>query len=257
MTHFAEAPSLFSDHDDVTKVLPLAKGKVPSYMRDHRKRLRERFLSGGAGAMPDYELLELVLFRAIPRQDVKPLARALIDTFGDFNRVLSAPLPQLAAVRGVGDAVLLELKLVEAAAQRLSRSKVMQRHVLSGWDALLDYCHTTMAHRVTEQFRILFLDTKNTVIADEEQAKGTVDHVPVYPREVVKRALELNASALILVHNHPSGDPTPSDADIQMTQQIVTAASALSITVHDHLIIGKETETSFRALGLFDETPLV
>lgn len=253
MTHFAEAPSLFPDHDDVTRILPVENGKVPSYLRDHRKRLRERFLSGGAVAMPDYELLELLLFRAIPRQDVKPLARALIDTFGDFNRVLSAPATQLSAVKGVGDAVLLELKIVEAAAHRLSRSRVMQRHVLSSWDALLDYCHTTMAHRATEQFRILFLDTKNTVIADEEQAQGTVDHVPVYPREVVKRALELNASALILVHNHPSGDPTPSDADIQMTRQITTAAKALNITVHDHLIIGKANETSFRALGLFDE----
>lgn len=252
MNHFAETPSLFSDHDDVTEVAPLIVGKLPSYMRDHRKRLRERFLAGGADAMPDYELLELVLFRAIPRQDVKPLARALIDTFGDFNRVLSAPLTQLSKVKGVGDAVLLELKLVEATAHRLSRAKVMQRHVLSNWDALLDYCHTTMAHRETEQFRILFLDTKNTVIADEEQAKGTVDHVPVYPREVVKRALELNASALILVHNHPSGDPTPSDADVQMTRQIATAAQALNITVHDHLIIGKARETSFRALGLFD-----
>ncbi|MEJ8562202.1 DNA repair protein RadC [Yoonia sp. GPGPB17] len=252
MTHFAEAPSLFADHDDVTQVLPLQKGKVPSYMRDHRKRLRERFLSGGAAAMPDYELLELVLFRAIPRQDVKPLARELIDTFGDFNRVLSAPLTQLSAIKGVGDAVLLELKIVEAAAHRLSRAKIMQRHVLSSWDALLDYCHTTMAHRETEQFRILFLDTKNTVIADEEQAKGTVNHVPVYPREVVKRALELNASALILVHNHPSGDPTPSDADIQMTRQIDAAAKTLGITVHDHLIIGKSNETSFRAHGLFD-----
>ncbi len=253
MTHFAEAPSLFPDHDDVITPVPLEKGRVPSYMRDHRKRLRERFISGGAAAMPDYELLELVLFRAIPRQDVKPLARKLIDTFGDFNRVLSAPMAQLAQIDGIGDAVVTELKIVEAAAHRLSRSKVMQRHVLSSWDALLDYCHTTMAHRETEQFRILFLDTKNTVIADEEQAKGTVDHVPVYPREVVKRALELNASALILVHNHPSGDPTPSDADIQMTRQINTAANALNITVHDHLIIGKESETSFRAQGLFDE----
>jgi len=252
MTNFAEAPSLFSDHDDVTKVLPLERGKLPSYLRDHRKRLRERFLSGGANALPDYEMLELVLFRAIPRQDVKPLARSLIERFGDFNRVISAPATQLSAVKGVGGAVLLELKIVEASAHRLSRSKVMQRHVLSGWDALLDYCHTTMAHRETEQFRILYLDTKNTVIADEEQAKGTVDHVPVYPREVVKRALELNASALILVHNHPSGDPTPSDADIVMTRQITAAANALNITVHDHLVIGKETETSFRALGLFD-----
>ena len=253
MTYFAEARTLFSDHDDIAKAMPLTKGKVPSYLRDHRKRLRERFLTGGAAAMPDYEILELVLFRAIPRQDVKPLARKLIDTFGDFNRVLSAPMAQLSAISGVGDSVLLELKIVEAAAHRLSRSKVMRRHVLSGWDALLDYCHTTMAHRETEQFRILFLDTKNTLIADEEQAKGTVDHVPVYPREVVKRALELNSSALILVHNHPSGDPTPSDADIQMTQQITAAAGTLGITVHDHLIIGKASETSLRALGLFED----
>lgn len=252
MSQFAEIPSLFSDLDDVVDVPPLAKGRVPSYMRDHRKRLRERFMTGGAVAMPDYELLELVLFRAIPRQDVKPLARLLIDTFGDFNRVLSANPAQLTQVDGVGDAVVIELKLVEAAAHRLSRAKVMQRHVVSSWDALLDYCHTTMAHRDTEQFRILFLDTKNVLIADEEQAQGTLDHVPVYPREVVKRALELNAAAIILVHNHPSGDPTPSPADIEMTRKIVLAADALGVTVHDHLIVGKSCELSFRAEGLFD-----
>ena len=249
MTHFAEAPSLFPDHDDVKQALPIPAGKVPSYMRDHRKRLRDRFLAGGATAMPDYELLELVLFRAIPRQDVKPLARALIEKFGDFNRVLSAPATQLKAVNGAGDSVVLELKIVEAAAHRLSRSRVMQRHVLSGWDALLDYCHTTMAHRETEQFRVFFLDRKNVLIADEEQAKGTVDHVPVYPREVVKRALHLNASALILVHNHPSGDPTPSEADIAMTVQVSAAAEALGLTLHDHIIIGKSCELSFRAEG--------
>lgn len=252
MPDFAEAPSLFADLDDVTAVAPLEKGRLPSYIRDHRKRLRERFMTGGAGAMPDYELLELVLFRAIARQDVKPLARRLIEVFGDFNRVLSAPVTQLREVEGVGDAVALEIKVIEAAAHRLSRAKVMQRHVVSSWDALLDYCHTTMAHRTTEQFRILFLDTKNVLIADEEQAQGTVDHVPVYPREVVKRALELNAAALILVHNHPSGDPTPSQADIDMTRQIDTAATALGVTVHDHLIIGKSCELSFRAEGLFD-----
>ncbi len=253
MSHFAEAPGLFADLDDVTAVPPLPKGRLPSYMRDHRKRLRSRFLDGGAQAMPDYELLELVLFRAIPRQDVKPLARLLIDHFGDFNRVVSASIQDLQTIDGVGAAVALELKIVEAAAHRLSRARVMQRHVVSSWDALLDYCHTTMAHRTTEQFRILFLDTKNTVIADEEQAKGTVDHVPVYPREVVKRALQLNASALILVHNHPSGDPTPSQADIDMTRQINAAAKALGLTVHDHLIIGKSCERSFRATGLLDD----
>ncbi|MEM9786830.1 MAG: DNA repair protein RadC [Pseudomonadota bacterium] len=256
MTQFAETRNLFIDLDDVTAVAPLPAGQIPSYIRDHRKRLRERFLNGGANAVPDYELLELVLFRAIPRRDVKPLARTLIDTFGDFNRVLSAPVTQLRDVDGVGDAVAIELKIVEAAAHRLARAKVMQRHVVSSWDALLDYCHTTMAHRATEQFRILFLDTKNAVIADEEQAKGTVDHVPVYPREVVKRALELNAASIILVHNHPSGDPTPSDADIHMTRQITEAAGALGITVHDHLIIGKSCELSFRAQGLFDHDAL-
>ena len=223
--------------------------KLPSYIADHRKRLRTRFMDGGATAMPDYELLELVLFRAIPRQDVKPLVRLLLDTFGDFNRVVSAAPARLMIIKGVGEAVVQELKIVEASAQRLMRAKVMNRPILSSWDALVDYCHTAMSHRETEQFRILFLDRKNVLIADEEQAKGTVDHVPVYPREVVKRALELNASALILVHNHPSGDPTPSDADISMTAQIQDAAQVLGITLHDHLIIGKSRELSFRAQG--------
>lgn len=235
---------------DAPTVKPVPDGRLPSYLRDHRKRLRERFMAGGADAMPDYELLELVLFRAIPRQDVKPLARLLIETFGDFNRVLSAQAARLADVPGVGPSVIIELKVLEQASHRLARSKVMKRHVISSWDAVLDYCHTVMAHRETEQFRILYLDRKNTLIADEEQAKGTVDHVPVYPREVVKRALELNASALILVHNHPSGDPTPSDQDIAMTAQIDQAAKALGLALHDHLVIGKSTELSFRSKGL-------
>lgn len=239
---------LFGDADEAAAAAPLPE-RLPSYIADHRKRLRARFMEGGAGAMPDYELLELVLFRAIPRQDVKPLARRLLDTFGDFNRVVTAPPARLAAVQGVGDAVVQELKIVEAAAQRMMRARVMHRPVLSSWAALLDYCHTAMAHRETEQFRILFLDRKNVLIADEEQARGTVDHVPVYPREVVKRALELNASALILVHNHPSGDPTPSGADIDMTAQIRAAAEVLGIVLHDHLIIGKERELSFRSEG--------
>ena len=244
---FSESPLLF-DLEEATPVA-LPGGKLPSYIKDHRKRLRARFMEGGASALPDYEMLELVLFRAIPRQDVKPIARLLLETFGDFNRVLSAPPDRLAQVKGVGEAVIVELKIVEAAAHRLSRAKVLQRHVISSWDAVLDYCHTTMAHRETEQFRVLFLDRKNTLIADEEQAKGTVDHVPVYPREVVKRALELNASSLILVHNHPSGDPTPSQEDITMTAQIASAAEALGITLHDHIIVGKSTELSFQASG--------
>ena len=230
-------------------ILTGARGNLPSYIKDHRKRLRERFVIGGATAMPDYELLELVLFRSLPRCDVKPVAHRLLTTFGDINRVLSAPVERLTEVRGVGPVVAIDLKIVEAAAHRLSRARVMKQQVISSWNALLDYCHASMSHRETEQFRILFLDRKNVLIADEEQARGTVDHVPVYPREVVKRALELNASSLILVHNHPSGDPTPSDSDIAMTRQIETAAQSLSITIHDHLIIGKSTEFSFRSAG--------
>lgn len=246
---FSESmPSLFDA--DEAPVLPVAAGRLPSYIADHRSRLRARFMTGGAAAVPDYELLELVLFRALPRKDTKPLARALLDRFGDFNRVLSAPPDQLAEVDGVGEAVITDLKVIEAAAHRMARSRVLQRHVISSWDAVLDYCHTTMAHRETEQFRVFYLDRKNILIADEEQARGTVDHVPVYPREVAKRALELNASALILVHNHPSGDPTPSQADIAMTQQIKAACDALGLTLHDHLIIGKSQELSFRGQGL-------
>lgn len=248
---FSEAALPLFEGDEVVepRVLP-QQARLPSYIRDHRKRLRERFMTGGADALPDYEMLELVLFRAIPRQDVKPLARQLLDIFGDFNRVISAPALRLAEVKGVGDAVIAELKIVEAAAQRLARSRVIERHVVSSWQQLIDYCHTTMAHRETEQFRVLFLDRKNTLIADEAQAQGTVDHVPVYPREVAKRALELNASALILVHNHPSGDPTPSSDDIEMTAMVETALQALGLILHDHIIVGKSRELSFRAEGL-------
>ncbi|MFU1478303.1 RadC family protein [Roseovarius sp. C7] len=243
---------LFASAAPVHAAVPAARAvagaaRLPSYIRDHRKRLRDRFVQGGADALPDYELLELVLFRAVPRRDVKPLARDLLDAFGDFNGVISAPADRLAALRGVGPAIICELKLVEAAAHRLARSRVMHRPVMSGWDALLNYCRTSMAHRDIEQFRIFFLDTKNTLIADEEQARGTVDHVPVYPREVIKRALTLNATALILVHNHPSGDPTPSQSDIA---RIAQAADSLGITLHDHIIIGKARELSFRAEGL-------
>ncbi len=245
----AEAPLPFFDISDEVPVASSDK-RQPSYIRDHRARLRDRFMTGGSAAVPDYELLELVLFRSIPRQDVKPLARELIEKFGDFGRVLTASPPKLREIKGVGDAVITDLKIIEASAHRLARSKVIDRPVISSWNAILDYCHTVMSHRETEHFRILFLDRKNVLIADEEQAKGTVDHVPVYPREVVKRALEVNASALILVHNHPSGDPTPSEADIVITQQIETAAAALSITLHDHLIVGKSRELSFRAEGL-------
>jgi len=231
-------------------VEPIAPGgKLPSYIKDHRKRLRTRFLAGGAAAMPDYELLELVLFRAIPRQDVKPLARRLLEVFGDFNHVLAAAPARLRKVEGVGEAVVCELKIVEAAAHRMAQGRVLNRPVVSSWEALLAYCQTALAHQETEHFRVLFLDNKNVLIADEAQARGTVNHVPVYPREVARRALELNASALILVHNHPSGDPTPSEQDITMTYAIRDATEALGITLHDHLVIGKSQEISFRAEG--------
>ena len=241
-------PSLF-DPDEAPAV-PLDQGRLPSYIADHRARLRARFMAGGAAAMPDYELLELVLFRSLPRKDTKPLARALLDRFGDFNRVLAASPEMLTEVKGVGEAVITDLKVLEAAAHRMARARVLQRHVISSWDAVLDYCHTTMAHRDTEHFRVLFLDRQNVLIADEEQGRGTVNHVPVYPREVAKRALELNASALILVHNHPSGDPTPSDSDVAMTDRIRAAVEALDITLHDHLVIGRGREVSFRDAGL-------
>ncbi|HMO06284.1 MAG TPA: DNA repair protein RadC [Paracoccaceae bacterium] len=251
---FAESPlPLFTapgEADEAASAAVMAPGgRLPSYISDHRARLRSRFSQGGAAAMPDYEILELMLFRTIPRQDVKPLARRLLDTFGDLGGVCGAPPARLTEVAGVGAAVVQDLKILEALAQRMLRARVMRRHVLSSWDALLDYCHGAMAHRDTEQFRVLFLDRKNVLIADEEQARGTVDHVPVYPREVVRRALELNASALILVHNHPSGDPTPSAADIAMTERIRDAAEVLGIALHDHLVIGKGTEVSFRAQG--------
>ncbi len=223
---------------------------TPEFSKDHRKRLRERFMRAGPTGLNDYELLELVLFRAILRRDVKPLAKRLLARFGDFNRVVSARPSLLAEIQGVGDAVIQELKIVEAAAHSLAQAKVLNTDVLSSWSALMSYCKTAMAHRETEQFRILFLDKKNVLIADEEQQKGTVDHVPVYPREVAKRALELNASAMILVHNHPSGNPEPSQADIDMTLLVENAINAIGVTLHDHVIIGAETDSSFRAMGL-------
>ncbi|GGA18570.1 RadC family protein [Neptunicoccus cionae] len=223
---------------------------TPEFSRDHRKRLRERFMRAGAAGLNEYELLELILFRAIHRRDVKPLAKRLMARFGDINRVISARPALLMDVDGVGEAVVQELKIVEAAAHSLAQAKVLNTDVLSSWSALMIYCKTAMAHRETEQFRILFLDRKNVLIADEEQQKGTVDHVPVYPREVAKRALELNASALILVHNHPSGNPEPSQADIDMTLLVEQAVRAIGVTIHDHVIIGAETDSSFRALGL-------
>jgi DNA repair protein RadC len=222
---------------------------APHY-HGHRERLRSRFREAGPDAVADYELMELVLFRAIPQRDIKPLAKALIETFGSFAEAISAPQTRLREIRGLGDAAVTELKIVQAAASRLAKGQVKNRKVLSSWSSVLDYCRTQMAFAEKEQFRILFLDKRNQLIADELQQTGTVDHTPVYPREIVKRALELSATAVILVHNHPSGDPTPSRADIQMTQQILEIAKPLGISVHDHIIVGKDGHTSLKGLKL-------
>jgi DNA repair protein RadC len=220
------------------------------HFHGHRERLRARFLKGGADALQDYELLELLLFRAIPRRDVKPLAKSLIERFGSFAEVIAAEVTLLAEVKGLGEAAIGELKIVETAALKLGQGRVLGRAHLSSWAQLIAYCRGAMSFETQEQFRVLFLDTRNRLIADEVQQKGTVNHTPVYPREVVKRALELGASALILVHNHPSGETTPSRADIEMTKEIVSAAKALKISVHDHLVIGAGEPASFRSLGL-------
>jgi DNA repair protein RadC len=227
-----------------------ADGQERPHYWGHRERLRQRFLSGGHDAMPEYEILELLLFNAVPRIDVKPLAKRLLAEFGDLNGVVAASRHRVLAVEGATPKVHLQLRIVEAFAQRMSRAKVMRREVVSSWADLIAYCRTAMAHRATEQFRVLFLDRKNVLVADEALATGTVDHVPVYPREVVKRVLELDASAVILVHNHPSGDPTPSEADVAMTAEIVAACAAIGATVHDHVVVGKEAEASLRSLGL-------
>ena len=226
-----------------------ADAAMPHY-HGHRDRLRQRFQEGGGDALPDYELLELLLFRSIPQRDVKPLAKALIQHFGSFSEVLGAPLSRLTEVKGVGDSVALDLKVVEAALRRMAKGAVGKRPVLSSWTAVIDYCRMAMAFAEREQFRILFLDKKNALIADEVQQTGTVDHTPVYPREVMRRALELSATALILVHNHPSGDPTPSGADVKMTRELVDIAKPLGIAIHDHVIVGRDGHASFKGLGL-------
>jgi len=236
-------------HDGNAKSAPSAANAAPHYL-GHRQRLRQRFLDGGSAAVSDYEVLELILFRAIPQRDLKPLAKKLLATFGSFNEVISAPVERLKEIKGLGEAAVTELKIVQAAAQRLARGEVKQRSVLSSWSNVIDYCRSSMAFADKEQFRVLFLDKRNQLIADEVQQTGTVDHTPVYPREVVKRALELSATAVILVHNHPSGDPTPSRADIQMTQAIIEVAKPLGIAVHDHLIVGKNGHASLKGLKL-------
>ena len=221
----------------------------PHY-RGHRDRLRARFSDAGERGLPDYELLELVLFRSIPQRDVKPIAKALIARFGSFAEVLGASQERLLEIDGVGESVALDLKIIEAATIRMTRGALRDRPMLSSWADVLSYCRAAMAFAEREEFRLLFLDKRNALIADEVQGSGTVDHTPVYPREIVRRALELNATAIVLVHNHPSGDPTPSSADIRMTQEIIAISAPMGITVHDHIIIGRNGHASFRGLKL-------
>ncbi len=218
--------------------------------KGYRARLRQKLLRSGADALHDYELIEMVLYAAHPRGDTKPLAKRLLKKFGSFNNAITAEPARLKEVDGMGEAAVAALKLTEAAAVRLAQGEVMGGNVIASWSALLDYCHAAMARQRTEQFRILFLDRKNRLIADELQGRGTIDHTPVYPREVVKRALDLDASALIMVHNHPSGDPTPSKADIEMTREVGQAVNAVGISLHDHIVVSRTGHASFKSLGL-------
>ncbi|MEQ8356576.1 MAG: DNA repair protein RadC [Kiloniellaceae bacterium] len=227
---------------------PTGTTKTPHF-HGHRQRLKDRFLKTGGDQLADYELLELVLFQALPRRDVKPLAKDLLDRFGSFANVITAEPSLIRQVPGAGDAVVIALKTVAAAGERLARDEMAAAPVLGNWDKLLRYCRTAMGREGREHFRVLFLNRKNVLIKDEVQWRGTIDHTPLYPREVVKRALDLQAAALIMVHNHPSGDPTPSQADIDMTQQVAEAAKSMGIVLHDHLIIARSGHTSFRDMG--------
>lgn len=229
----------------------LAEASAPHYL-GHRERARQRFAAVGAEAMADYELLELVLQLAIPRRDTKALAKDLMARFGSFSGVFGASLDDLAAIKGMGQTTATSLKIIQAAAQRFAKERVgRDAPILGSWSQLIDYCHATMAHNTVEEMRVLYLDKKNRLIADEVMQRGTIDHTPVYPRELLKRALQLSATALILVHNHPSGDPTPSSADVHMTRQIEDIAKPLGISVHDHLIIGRSGHASLKAMKLF------
>jgi DNA repair protein RadC len=223
---------------------------APPGSEGHRARMRARLLTAGPEALADHEMLEMLLFLALPRRDTKAVARALLDRHGSFARTIAAAPQDLRATEGLGEAGIAALKLAQAAALRLLRAEVLGQHVLNNWDRLMAYLNAVMARERVEQFRVLFLDNRNRLLADEAQACGTVNHTPVYPREVVKRALELQASAMILVHNHPSGDPSPSTDDIAMTREVKSAATALSIVLHDHVIVGNGSWLSFRREGL-------
>lgn len=226
-----------------------SSGSTPHYA-GHRRRLKARFLKAGPGALADYELLELLLFMAIPRGDVKPLAKTLLDRFGSFAGVISAPPARLAETKGIGEAAIIALKTARAGALAFMRDEVLERPILNAWDKVVAYCRADMGYDDAERFRILFLNNRNVLIADEVQQRGTVNHTPVYPREVVKRALELGATAIVMVHNHPSGDTTPSTADIEMTRLVRDATAPLGVTLHDHFIVGRGEHCSMKALGL-------
>jgi DNA repair protein RadC len=244
----AKRPAPASIDGKTEQASPAREGEA--HYHGHRDRLRNRYRESGDTALADYEILELLLFRLIPRRDTKPIAKALIARFGTLGGVFGAPAALLQEVSGVGETVALDIKLISTIAHRTLKSELRSKQVLGSWSSVIDYCHAAMAHEAREQFRILFLDKRNALIADEVQGHGTVDHTPVYPREVVKRALELSATALILVHNHPSGDPSPSRADIDMTKLIVDIATPLGIVVHDHIIIGKNGHASMKGLRL-------
>ncbi len=223
---------------------------APPHYAGHRARLRARFLKSGPDALADYELLELLLFQAIPRRDVKPLAKTLLHAFGGLPAVMNASIPDLIKIEGISENTAVALKTVTALSHRILKQEIAEKPVLNSWTKLLDYCRATMAHEIREHFRIIFLNKKNELLADEIQQSGTVDHTPAYPREIMKRALELGATALILVHNHPSGDPKPSQADIDMTREIVQAANTFNIIIHDHIIIARKGHTSLKSEGL-------
>ncbi len=225
------------------------KNKTPHY-HGHRDRVKQRLLESDGEALADYELLEAILFRALPRRDTKPIAKELLQRFGSFAEVINASEGELRKIKWIKDAAIGEFALIRASTKRLLKSGIVKRPVLTSWAKVLDHCRAAMAFEPREQFRILFLDKRNRLILDEVQQTGTIDHTPVYVREICRRALELNATALILAHNHPSGDPTPSRGDIEMTKEIVKVANGLGIKVHDHIILAKEGHASFKGLGL-------
>lgn len=225
------------------------KDTIPHYT-GHRKRLRMRFLQSPKGSLPDYELLEIMLFAASPRGDVKPLAKKLLQSFGSIAGVITAHKDELIAIKGMNEAAIVQLKAIQDMSERLIKNEIEEKPILQSWKALLDYCRASMGHLKKEQFRLLFLNKKHMLISDELQEFGTVDQTPVYPREIVKRALQLEASSIIMVHNHPSGDVRPSGADIQITKQIMQAAEAVGIMLHDHVIISSKSHYSFRAHGV-------